>query len=198
MIRRLPRFIRFLTTTPSISSIPSSSYIYLDSVTPIPIARFDPRSLLAKLQFPTQLISIQSLVEDTLSRTGIPLTLDNIIPREKDGGVLIKFSGLAQESEQRSLEESLRESVSTSSLKSYLIPSFPSLFSPPRPTVHLVVGSPFLEDMHRYPNRILRVEFEGPDPTLEDLYTAFRPVRILVTSTYDFRRHSTEKDRTVW
>jgi len=35
----------------------------------------------------------------------------------------------------------------------------------------LVRGRPWVEDLHRFPSKRLRVEFEGPDLTQETLYS---------------------------
>ena len=38
-------------------------------------------------------------------------------------------------------------------------------------------GTPWLEDMDRFPNSTIRIEFEGPEVPQEQLYQIFRPVR---------------------
>lgn len=38
-------------------------------------------------------------------------------------------------------------------------------------------GTPWLEDMDRYPNSTIRIDFEGPEVPQEQLYQVLRPVR---------------------
>ncbi|EGX93428.1 Mitochondrial escape protein 2, putative NTP-binding domain [Cordyceps militaris CM01] len=103
----------------------------------------------------------------------MPIKVTEILPRFKDGGAFVKFRYSA-ELDPADIESTLKKRLKENPLKPW--------FNPFRGIqARLVRGTPWLEDMHRYPSGVLRVEFVpaevGTTPeTLpeEVLYSVFR------------------------
>ncbi|KAH7321057.1 RNA12 protein-domain-containing protein [Stachybotrys elegans] len=97
----------------------------------------------------------------------------DIIPRLKDGGAFVKIEhepGLGPQQ----IEESFIKRLQERPLKPWFNP-FYSL------KARLVRGTPWLEDLHRYPSNLIKVEFAPPQPgnssaelPEESLYSLFR------------------------
>lgn len=110
----------------------------------------------------------------------VDLQVEDVISREKDGGVFVKVSYLPPNSMKyksnektivgESIEKWLRNKVASSNIQ--YKPWF--VFGPQQ--VHLVKGEPWLEDMDRFPNSDLKLEFgSAAVPSQEKLYELFRP-----------------------
>lgn len=85
-------------------------------------------------------------------------------PRPKDGGAFLRFE---YDHNEISLEEILNRT------KEHLKKKVERPWFNPlkRMDAFLVRGRPWVEDLHRFPSKRLRVEFEGPDLTQETLYS---------------------------
>ncbi|OAA59269.1 Mitochondrial escape protein 2 [Cordyceps fumosorosea ARSEF 2679] len=103
----------------------------------------------------------------------MPIKVTEILPRLKDGGAFVKFR-YSSELDPAEIESTLKKRLQEKPLKPW--------FNPFRGIqARLVRGTPWLEDLHRYPSGVLRVEFVpaevGTTPeTLpeEVLYSVFR------------------------
>ena len=104
----------------------------------------------------------------------IPIKISEILPRLKDGGAFVKFSypdGLAPQEIEGTLKGYLKETP----IKPWFNPFR-------RVRAALVRGSPWLEDLSRFPSQRLKVEFvptapgrEAAELSQERLYSIFRP-----------------------
>lgn len=91
-----------------------------------------------------------------------------LVPLKRDGGVFVKFTVPPESSAQALLgviESNIESNQSELSLRS---------FYRPKVTASLVKGTPWIEDLSRFPSRKLRVIFEGNPLTEEELYVLFR------------------------
>ncbi|KAG5936595.1 hypothetical protein E4U59_004916 [Claviceps monticola] len=103
----------------------------------------------------------------------MPLKVTEILPRLKDGGAFVKVQYAASISPQE-IESTLLKKLQEQPLKPW--------FSPFRGiTARLVRGTPWLEDLYRFPSTLVKVEFVPPEPgaTAEELseeilYSMFR------------------------
>ncbi|KPM39450.1 Mitochondrial escape protein 2 [Neonectria ditissima] len=103
----------------------------------------------------------------------LPIKVTEIIPRLKDGGAYVKFSHDA-DIDPAEIEATLSKRLRDRPIK--------PLFSIWRGvTARLVQGTPWLEDLHRYPTSLLKIEFVPPSAGVtpeelpeEVLYTLFR------------------------
>ncbi|KAM3468192.1 hypothetical protein MY5147_008180 [Beauveria neobassiana] len=103
----------------------------------------------------------------------MPIKVTEILPRLKDGGAFVKFR-YSSELDPADIEATLKKRLKEKPLKPWFNP-FRGIHA------RLVRGTPWLEDLHRYPGSVLRVEFVpaevGTTPeTLpeEVLYSVFR------------------------
>lgn len=111
---------------------------------------------------------VKRAVPDDLS-----VKVTEILPRLKDGGAFVKFRYDAT-IDPLDIEAQLRKRLEQSPLKPW--------FNPFRGIkARLVRGTPWLEDLYRYPTYIVKVEFVSPEPgtapeelSEEDLYSLFR------------------------
>ncbi|KAG5978115.1 hypothetical protein E4U55_006399 [Claviceps digitariae] len=103
----------------------------------------------------------------------MPLKVTEILPRLKDGGAFVKVQYDASISP-RDIESTLLKKLKERPLKPW--------FSPFRGiTARLVRGTPWLEDLYRFPSNLIKVEFVPPEPgataeelSEESLYSMFR------------------------
>ncbi|KAG5930480.1 hypothetical protein E4U42_001052 [Claviceps africana] len=103
----------------------------------------------------------------------MPLKVTEILPRLKDGGAFVKVQYDASISPP-DIESTLLNKLRERPLKPW--------FSPFRGiTARLVRGTPWLEDLYRFPSNLIKVEFVPPEPgataeelSEETLYSMFR------------------------
>jgi hypothetical protein len=103
----------------------------------------------------------------------VPIKVNEILPRLKDGGAFVKFSH-AQDVAATDIEKSLTKLLEEKPLKPWFNP-----FSGIK--AGLVRGVPWLEDLYRFPASRLKVEFVPKEPggdavelSQETLYSLFR------------------------
>ncbi|KAH7155298.1 RNA12 protein-domain-containing protein [Dactylonectria estremocensis] len=103
----------------------------------------------------------------------LPIKVTEILPRLKDGGAYVKFSHDA------SIDPAEIEATLIKRLTDHPIKPWFSLWR--GVTARLVQGTPWLEDLYRYPTSLLKVEFVPPSSGVtpeelpeESLYTLFR------------------------
>lgn len=105
--------------------------------------------------------------------SSVPIKVTEILPRLKDGGAFVKFShpdGMSA----KEIEGLISRYLEENPMKPW--------FSPfRRIRTNLVVGRPWLEDLHRFPSSQIKVEFVPTSPGLEaaelsqeTLYSLFR------------------------
>ncbi|KAI5462231.1 RNA12 protein-domain-containing protein [Mariannaea sp. PMI_226] len=103
----------------------------------------------------------------------LPIKVTEILPRLKDGGAYVKFKYDAN------IDPAEIEATLAKRLKEHPVKPCYSIWS--GVTARLVQGTPWLEDLYRYPTSLLRVEFVPPNPGSnpeelpeETIYTLFR------------------------
>jgi hypothetical protein len=94
-------------------------------------------------------------------------------PRTKDGGAFVRFAfdknEISLDEVQKRIQTYLKENVER------------PWFNPiKRMDAWIVRGRPWVEDLHRFPSKRLRVEFEGPDLSQETLYSVLSHSRHLI------------------
>ncbi|KDE03772.1 hypothetical protein MVLG_05774 [Microbotryum lychnidis-dioicae p1A1 Lamole] len=182
------------TRDPEKDPMRKTSYLYFNTVFPIRLAAWDLREVYARLEENKLLQEVRSIVpEDPL----YDLKVEQVTPRAKDGGAFVRFSWSVPtrpflEHDPVALDKAAREADKTVVDALYEIESeaktvlksrelkpwweFSSRwFSWAQPQAFLVKGKPWMEDMNRFPNSTIRIEFEGPEIPQEELYEVFRP-----------------------
>ncbi|KAI9800422.1 MAG: mitochondrial escape protein 2 [Piccolia ochrophora] len=103
----------------------------------------------------------------------VPLKITEIIPRLKDGGAFVKFA-CPDDMDTAQVEEAFRSHLKKNPIKPWFNPFR-------RVRAFLVRGSPWLEDLYRFPSSRLKVEFVPTEPagdpaelSQERLYALFR------------------------
>ncbi|KAJ7582539.1 RNA12 protein-domain-containing protein [Mycena floridula] len=131
--------------------------VFVDSLFPLQIGSFD---------FRRALVPEKSLLSALQTRFNkIPnFEVLKEEPNLKEGGVLVRFKYTPSD------PDSVQEEIQT---KLGQVPSWIGFNN--GGTAWLVKGSPFVEDMIRYPSPYLKVIFEGSDVHEEELYRLFRP-----------------------
>lgn len=128
------------------------------------VSRFENSSL--SVMDPIRLVK-RSIPDD------MNLKVTEILPRLKDGGAFVKFRHDASV-DPSDIENQLVKKLQASPLKPW--------FNPFRGVgARLVQGTPWLEDLYRFPTNLVKVEFVPPEPGTtpeelpeETLYTLFR------------------------
>ncbi|KAF8906048.1 RNA12 protein-domain-containing protein [Gymnopilus junonius] len=145
-------------------------WLYVDSVFPIQLGRWDFRHYFGFLRQEHLLTSLQRRLEQLSAFDFKPLEYQ---PQPKDGGVFVRFSytppaDLELPSHWTALQHALREQVA----KQGALPTWLGMGSG---HLWVVRGSPWKEDLNRYASAILKVAFDGPDIQEQSLYEICRP-----------------------
>ncbi|KAL6919637.1 hypothetical protein ACHAP8_002585 [Fusarium lateritium] len=103
----------------------------------------------------------------------LPIRVTEILPRLKDGGAYVKFKYNAN------IDPAEIEALLGKRLREKPIKPWFSIFRPVN--ARLVQGTPWLEDLYRYPTSFVKIEFVPPTPGItpeelpeETLYSLFR------------------------
>lgn len=185
------------------SAIPVGSsvgHLYFDSVFPLALGSFDPRAYLPIFQGDAALTSLKTVLPDANS-IGFNFHYLGTESRAKDGGAFLTFAykpdaSAAQvntaailrrisSSSSLSKEEAATLTVINSRIRPHLKPIHQFSLSPSRllpasalspPRAHIVLGTPWLEDLARYPSRTIKMSFyEGSTPTEQQVWEMLRP-----------------------
>ncbi|KAF9070419.1 RNA12 protein-domain-containing protein [Rhodocollybia butyracea] len=166
--------------------------VFIDSVFPILLARFDIRRHFVKPYQDTLLTNLKERFSAVKTHSLQIISLD---PHFKDGGVFVRFKYTSPQSEDvalKNIEESMRnEAMANGGITTWL--------GTRKANVWRVKGSPWNEDIvSRYSTPMLKVSFEGPDLPEETLYNLFRPYgRIETLSPPDPAPAGTQRFSTV-
>ncbi|PWN36183.1 uncharacterized protein FA14DRAFT_146408 [Meira miltonrushii] len=158
----------------------SVAHLYFDSVFPLTLGIFDPRGYISAFQGDAQLTNLKQVLPNQES-IGFGFRIIGAESRSKDGGAFLTFAYKPEE--QAMLPATL--SVINARIRPHLRPIYQYPLSLarllpeswlPKPSVHIVLGTPWLEDLARYPSRILSISFvEGGAPGEQQLWEILRP-----------------------
>ena len=133
-----------------------SSQLYVSSLFPIRYGRLDPRYAYSLLREH----SLLDYLKSRLNESGVQV--QSVESRLREGGAFVTVTDTA--------------ALSIASLRNQLVDSGSLRKATLLNTdVYPVLGSPFNEDMDRYPSAQLKVQFEGSALSQEELYNIFRP-----------------------
>ncbi|KAJ1970412.1 mitochondrial escape protein 2, partial [Dimargaris verticillata] len=151
--------------------------VYFDNVYPLKLGRFDPRGLCFR-QANAELahgVERNLLSQDILRE----YTVASVKSRFKEGGLLVQLhrNPTTSPSEEHDLSATLDPEALEQRLQSYLsTQTTRRWFNGQAMRCFVVQGRPFTEDLiNWYPSSRLKVEFIGPDVSVEALYRRFRP-----------------------
>lgn len=184
------------------SEIPSGfsvGHLYFDSVFPLTLGFFDPRGYISAFQGDAQLTNLKQVLPNQES-IGFGFRIIGAESRAKDGGAFLTFAYKPEEQAMLRAIGHVRQipggtnlthaeaatlSVINARIRPHLRPIYQYPLSLarllpeswlPKPSVHIVLGTPWLEDLARYPSRILSISFlEGGAPGEQQLWEILRP-----------------------
>lgn len=159
-------YAKIVESTGLIERADDEGLLYFDNVYPVRHSLWDFRQQLFKLVSQFESKNILDYMRDNIVPKDLSVTLCEVIPRAKDGGAIIKFKNHSALSETE-VENRLQEYAQEHTLRPW--------FNPLHTTrTYVIRGTPWIEDLHRFPAARIRVEFEGPDVDQEYLYSLFR------------------------
>ncbi|CAA7267988.1 unnamed protein product [Cyclocybe aegerita] len=173
MLRSSRRVVASARRAYSTQANTREAWLYVDSVFPVQIARWDLRHYIGIFRQEHLLDVLRTRLEHLSSVHNFkPLELQ---PQRKDGGVFVRFSYTPSEdadvndARQLSvLENALREEASARG-------ALPTWLGIGSGDIWLVRGSPWKEDMNRFASTIVKFTFDGPDIQEQSLYELCRP-----------------------
>lgn len=96
------------------------------------------------------------------------------VPLKRDGGAFIKFC-VAENSSTKELAAAVEANIQRNKQEhSKTLMGYVKLLFRPFPRAYIVKGTPWIEDLYRFPSPKLSVRFEGKSLTEEELYLLFR------------------------
>ncbi|THV08025.1 hypothetical protein K435DRAFT_825312 [Dendrothele bispora CBS 962.96] len=140
--------------------------VFVDSVFPIQVGRFDPRRYIGNLRAEPLLTSLKQSLSAVKEQNFQVLSLD---PHPKDGGVFVRFE---YDSDSEEALRRIREAIEKQLTNNAQVTSW---WSRRLNKVWTVRGNPWPEDMDRFASHMIKVSFEGPDVPQETLYSLLRP-----------------------
>ncbi|KAJ3161706.1 mitochondrial escape protein 2 [Geranomyces michiganensis] len=146
--------------------------IWFDNIFPIRYWKYDPRWILVR----NYANDFAKAANKRLIPKEFPSSFKylGVTPNWKEGGLFVHFKYEGHSVEEP--VETIRSHIEKHGLRSYQNLQLVR--------VYLVKGRPWVDDMiGRLPSQILKVEFTGPDPSVEELYKAFRPYGKIVNIT---------------
>ncbi|MCO5565573.1 hypothetical protein L7F22_019247 [Adiantum nelumboides] len=166
----------------------SVGHLYFDSVFPLTLGFFDPRGYISAFQGDAQLTNLKQVLPNQES-IGFGFRIIGAESRAKDGGAFLTFAYKPEEQAMLRAIGHVRQipggtnlthaeaatlSVINARIRPHLRPIYQYPLSLarllpeswlPKPSVHIVLGTPWLEDLARYPSRVLNISFvEGGAP----------------------------------
>ncbi|KAM6500724.1 RNA12 domain containing protein [Amanita muscaria] len=144
------------------------AFLFIDSVFPVRLARWDFRHWIALFREHHVLDSVHSRLQ-SVNTHGFRLV--SVEPHRKDGGVFVHFQ--YQQDGSHSEPDKILSQVKLAFEKHGGFPSW--IGSHHKGNIWLVRGTPWKEDMDRFASSMLRVSFEGPDVNEQSLFQTFRP-----------------------
>ncbi|KAF9475682.1 hypothetical protein BDN70DRAFT_883451 [Pholiota conissans] len=159
-------------------------WLYVDSVFPVQLGRWDVRHYIGILREERLLNDLQSHLEKLSSVCDFkPLELE---PLRKDGGVFVRFSYTnipEAVSDGADPFSALQKALNEEAQKYGALPTWLGVGTG---SLWVVKGLPWKEDMNRFASPILKVAFDGPDIQEQSLYELCRPfgrIRDLIPPT---------------
>ncbi|KAK4142812.1 RNA12 protein-domain-containing protein [Dichotomopilus funicola] len=165
--------------TGHIETGPNESILFFDNIFPLRLSSvlmwraWETNELLGRFNSASlSFLDPIGLVKRAIPKSA-PITVTEIIPRLKEGGAYVKFT-YPKDISATKIEDELVKSLNKKPVKPWFNP-LRSIKS------HLVLGRPWLEDLHRLPKSRLRIEFvpakdsEAPtELSQESLFSLFR------------------------
>ncbi|KAK9390130.1 RNA12 protein-domain-containing protein [Lipomyces mesembrius] len=141
--------------------------LYFDNLSPLKYNLWDIQHLVTRFILRQNTTSTLQFIKDKAIPPDLPIEIEQIIPRSKDGGVIVKFRKRQGQITDDEIEAQIQTYLQEHPVRPW--------FNPFRPIKSFIIkGVPWIEDLHRFPSSRLRVEFEGPDVDQETLYYYFR------------------------
>ncbi|KDN40247.1 hypothetical protein K437DRAFT_258710 [Tilletiaria anomala UBC 951] len=150
----------------------ASGYLYFDSCFPIKLGWWDLRSYLASAEQGLLLERIKNSIPPE-EEVGHGFKVLGVEERIKDGGAFVSFAYKKHITEDRDvalleIERSLKRN-----LKRFYDPNTIILFS--KPSLHVVQGRPWRDDLNRFPASRIKVQLQGGDISEERIWEILRP-----------------------
>ncbi|KAF7365492.1 Mitochondrial escape protein 2 [Mycena venus] len=168
MLRHLHRPLRHFPTSPFLrrySDEPTriKRYLFVDAFPGV----WDIRNHIAVLREKSTLEALRLRLSKIKTHS---FTVVDVQPHRKDGGAFVAFEFTASDPEDalKAITAEIKEEAKNGGLPSWRPDGWGSDF-------WLVKGTPWVEDMRRFPSNFVNVVFEGPDIREERLYELFRP-----------------------
>lgn len=172
-----------------------TGHLYFDNVYPIRIGLLDPRHLISSFEQQATLDHLRKLVPED---SAFAVKVTAAIPQTQDGGALVPFTyalpealydtgGPVDAQLQAQEERRILDVVLDETKNAVIARNHRPWFSWRESHVFLVKGELWIEDLNRFPNNTIKVQFDGPEIPQEQLYETFRPVRRALQSVWSIR-----------
>ncbi|KAK9474601.1 RNA12 protein-domain-containing protein [Dipodascopsis tothii] len=145
----------------------SEGLVYFDNLYPVRYSSWDIRQKLVSRQMRTDSTLVQDYIKQVAIPPDLPIEVSHVVPRIGEGGAIMHFKTVGNvlpTEVHRKIQAYMDEQ---GGIRPWFNP-FQSM------RAFAVKGRPWIEDLRRFPSARLRVEFEGPDLSQEELFFHFR------------------------
>lgn len=164
----------------------SEVVLYFDHVYPLYVSKYSFKNYLGWM-FTFQSYYDNATIKEralTLANTDeLPLSPDakiiEFIPVKRDGGAFLKFT-VPPDSTPKELISQICTNISNNRENEPWLWKVQNFFYDSYPRAYQVKGTPWIEDLKRYPSPILKIKFEGDALTEEEIYLLFRRYGVIV------------------
>lgn len=166
----------------------SEALFYFDQIYPLPMSEFSIRqyfkfaSIFEARKTPEQMKEkVTSLINTEENPLPKEVTIDKFIPLVRDGGAFVTFC-LPDSLTSKDLFNTIATNLEANKAlqEKNIFKYFSNLLTNTYPAAYQVKGTPWIEDLSRFPSSRLNVIFEGEPLTEEELYLLFRRYGLIV------------------
>lgn len=165
-------------TTGVINTKSQEILLFYNHIYPVPISKSAIKQRLRWLLAPVQQTQSVEQLKEKVKKISSPIPdscIEEFIPLKRDSGAFVKFTVPYDQTPEEFVGTIQKNVQATVDAKNkhwfYYILSFLGNYNP---SVYPVKGTPWIEDLKRFPSTTLKVMFEGNPLTEEELYLLFR------------------------
>lgn len=171
-------------TTGVINTRSQEVLLFYNSIYPVPLSKSGIQQHLNWLFSPIKKSQFELQLKEKVEKLSSPLPdscIEEFIPLKRDCGAFVKYRipvNQTRETFVKTIQNNVQAKVDKKNQNFFYY--ILSLFGNFHPAVYPVKGTPWIEDLKRFPSSTISIKFEGNPLTEEELYLLFRRYGLIV------------------
>lgn len=159
----------------------SEIVLYFDHIYPLPVSKlfYGLHKVISPIQKKYTVEELKDKVKEVINTENniLPsaVTIKDFVPLSRDGGAFVKFL-IPQDSTPKEIINQILSNLKDNEIEQNenIIHYLKNLFWNNYPAAYQVKGTPWIEDLSRFPSEKLKIKFSGESLSEEELYLLFR------------------------